>query len=235
MSAIHCTGPAIPLLHVSAEMKVMAVHVVRYTPRTGSRTARLLEHAIAQLDPAPVVTDLATTLPPLFDTTRVDGYVARNYGGIEPAAETAAALAPMDRYVEQLRAADRIILATPMYNFGLPAAVKAWFDAVIQKDRTWTVRDGAYEGWLTGHRALLITTSSGQYEDGPGSYDLLTPTVRQLFGFMGFAGVDVVAGQGTAAPAEVVDRRMAQARAEIDRVIAAWKSEAPTSRAQPAR
>lgn len=202
----------------------MSTLVVRYTPRSGSRTANLLKHACAQLSGAVSEIDLAANLPPLFDTTRVDGYVARNYGGAEIDGAAQAALAPMDAHVEQLRAADRVILATPMYNFGLPGAVKAWFDAVIQKDRTWTIRGGQYQGWLTKHRALVLYTSGGRYEDAPGSFDLLTPTVRQLFGFMGFASVDVVSGQGMAAPEEAVARSLADARARIDKVIAQWRA-----------
>lgn len=202
----------------------MKLHVVRYTPRTGSRTERLLDHALAQLDVTPTVTDLGASLPPLFDTTRVDAYVARNYGGAELSSQAAASLKPMDAYVDKLRAADRVILATPMHNFGLPAPVKAWFDAVIQKDRTWTVRDGQYEGWMTGHKALVLYTSAGQYEEAPGSFDLLTPTVRQLFGFMGFNEIDVVAGQGTAADPDAVEQRLAAACGRIDGVIARWRA-----------
>ena len=114
----------------------MKVHIVRYTPRTGSRTAQLLEHAVSQLDPAAVtVTDLAARVPPVFDQRTVDAYIQRNYAGQTLDAEAAQGLAPMDRYVEALRAADHVILATPMYNFALPGAVKAWFDAIIQKDQ----------------------------------------------------------------------------------------------------
>ncbi|WP_198022108.1 hypothetical protein [Algiphilus aromaticivorans] len=72
----------------------MKLHVVRYTPRTGSRTARLLDHALAQLEVTPTVTDLGASQPPLFDTTRVDAYVARNYGGAELSAQAAAAIKP---------------------------------------------------------------------------------------------------------------------------------------------
>ena len=205
----------------------MKVHVVRYTPRTGSRTAQLLEHAVSQLDPAAVtVTDLAAHVPPVFDQRTVDAYIQRNYAGQTLDAEAAQGLAPMDRYVEALRAADHVILATPMYNFALPGAVKAWFDAVIQKDRTWTVRDGQYEGWLGDHRALLLYTSGGVYEEAPAGMDQLTPMVRQLFGFMGLSALDVVAAQGTAGAEASVASAMSQARARIDQVLAGWRADA---------
>lgn len=205
----------------------MKVHVVRYTPRTGSRTAQLLDHAVAQLHASSVtVTDLADPLPPALDNASVDAYIQRNYLGNTLDGAAAQALAPLDRYVEPLREADHIILATPMYNFGLPGAVKTWFDAVIQKGRTWTVREGNFEGWLTSHRALLLYTSGGQYEEAPAGMDMLTPAVRQLFGFMGIEALDVVAAQGTAGAEAAVDSAMSDARAGIDRVLATWQAEA---------
>lgn len=204
----------------------MRVHIVRYTPRTGSRTAQLLDHAVSQLGASSVTTtDLASPLPPALDAASVDAYVQRNYMGQALDAAGAQALAPLDRYVEQLRAADHLILATPMYNFGLPGAVKTWFDAVIQKDRTWTVRDGNYEGWLTGHHALVLYTSGGRHQEAPAGMDMLTPTVRQLFAFMGVPHIDIVAAQGTAGPDHVVDSAMSEARARIDRVLATWRAE----------
>ncbi|MHA7833924.1 MAG: FMN-dependent NADH-azoreductase [Algiphilus sp.] len=205
----------------------MKVNIVRYTPRTGSRTAQLLDHAVSQLDPETVtVTDLAAPLPPALDQRTVDAYIQRNYLGQAVDAEAAQALAPLDRYVDALRAADHVILATPMYNFGLPGAVKAWFDAVIQKDRTWTLRDGQYEGWLTGHKALLLYTSGGAYEEAPAGMDLLTPMARQLFGFMGVTAMDVVSAQGTAGGEDAVAQAMSQARARLDRVLATWRADA---------
>jgi len=205
----------------------MKVHVIRYTPRTGSRTAQLLDHTLAQLPASSLtITDLADPLPPALDTVSVDAYIQRNYLGKSLDAEGAQALAPMDRYVERLREADHVILATPMYNFGLPGAVKTWFDAVIQKDRTWTVREGRFEGWLTSHRALLLYTSGGQYEEAPAGMDMLTPTVRQLFAFMGLDALDVVAAQGTAGETTAVESAMSDARARIDRVLTTWRAEA---------
>ncbi|WP_420427742.1 FMN-dependent NADH-azoreductase [Algiphilus sp.] len=205
----------------------MKVHIVRYTPRTGSRTAQLVDYAVSQLDPSSVtVSDLAAPLPPALDQRTVDAYIQRNYLGQSVDAEAAQALAPLDHYVDALRAADHVILATPMYNFGLPGAVKAWFDAVIQKDRTWTIRDGRYEGWLTSHKALLLYTSGGAYEEAPGGMDLLTPMARQLFGFMGIPAMDVVSAQGTAGGEDAVTQAMSQARGQIDRVLATWRAEA---------
>jgi len=98
--------------------------------------------------------DLAAAPPPLLDRRSLPAYVRRNYLGETLAAEEAGALAAADRLVEQLIRADLVVLAFPLYNFSVPAPVKAWMDAVMQKGRTWAARDGRYAGLLHGRKAL---------------------------------------------------------------------------------
>lgn len=191
--------------------------VVRYTPRTGSHTAALLDHALAQVRGTVEVIDLASRPAAIFTPAAVDAYVQRNYLGQTPSAEGAQALAPMDADVERLLKADVLITAAPMYNFGLPAALKAFFDGVIQKGRTWNADANGYQGLMKGRKALALFSSGGVYE-GANSYDTYTPLARILLGFMGYEA-EVIGAMGTNQDAAAA---LAKAKAEVDARLPAW-------------
>lgn len=78
----------------------------------------------------------------------------------------AAELAPSDRYIEELEQADLIVMGTPMYNYGMPANLKAWFDQVIRVGRTFSF-DLARGDWplepVLGGKTLVLLTTTGEF------------------------------------------------------------------------
>lgn len=181
----------------------MRTLIVRYTPRTGSNTAKLVEAVQPSIAGEIEELELSRDLPELFDTQRVNAYGARNYGGQTLSPADVAAMAQMDRFAEQVQRADTVILAYPMYNFGVPAAVKAWFDAVLQKGKTWDAEKGAFTGLMKGKRALVLMTSAGTYADEyPASWDTATPQSRIAFSFMGFDSIEFAPAHGMSHPAQ---------------------------------
>lgn len=176
----------------------MKVLVVQYLPGgERSNTRKLLGAALAVLKTRQVeleVLDLVKDQPDFFSAESLGVYYERNYGGQTVAAERSASMAKMDRMTAQLKAADVLIMAFPMYNFSQPAAVKAWFDSVMQKGATWGFgADGAYEGLLKGRKALVLLTSGGTYEAGHPYEHALSLTKIHL-GFMGIEAEVVSAG-----------------------------------------
>ena len=196
---------------------------MRYTPRTGSRTATLVDHALAQLQTPVTELDLAKTLPELFDTARIDAYTRRNYGGQTLSADQAAAMAQMDRFTQQVIDAKLVILAFPVYNFSVPGAVKAWIDAVVQKNRTWTVNDGEYEGLMQGRRALVIATAGGPLSGDFAHLDHAVSLAKKQFEFMGFDAIDSVLAERLNANPDGVDEELASARSQIESVVRRWQ------------
>ena len=133
-------------------------------------------------------------LPDFLSPERIAVYYERNYGGQKVSAERLAYMAKMDRMTAQLKEADLVVVASPMYNFSQPAALKAWFDSVMQKGETWDFAPtGGYAGLLKGKKALIISTSGGAYEPGHPYEHFLTLTKIHL-GFMGFETEAVTAG-----------------------------------------
>ena len=114
------------------------------------------------------------------------------------------ALAISDELVSELVQSDEIILSTPMYNFAVPAALKAWIDHIVRAGKTFRYTgDGAPEGLLVGKqkKVLAIITSAGSYAEGSGwtALDYEVPYLRFIFGFIGITDVRFIQAGGTRA------------------------------------
>lgn len=114
------------------------------------------------------------------------------------------ALALSDQLISEIVQADEIVLATPMYNFAVPAALKAWVDHVVRAGKTFRYTTaGTPEGLLAGKnkKVIAIIASGGSYAEGTGLTALghEIPYLRFIFGFMGIIDVRFVQAGGTGA------------------------------------
>ena len=112
--------------------------------------------------------------------------------------EQQAAIAVSNELVDELMAADEIVIGTPMYDFGVPAALKGWVDHVVRLGRTFNTK---YEGLAASKKARIVLATGGNY--GPGAYmekaDYVSPYIRFIFGFIGIKDVDIyLAGETSA-------------------------------------
>lgn len=143
--------------------------------------------------------------------------------GIRGVAETDAeqeAQALSDRLIDELREAELIVIGAPMYNFGMPSTLKAWFDHVLRARVTFRYTEDGPEGLLNGKRAIVIETRAGVYSEGPASaMDSQEPHIRTLLGFMGITDVRFVRVEGLAFGEEAASKAIEAARAELDQVV----------------
>jgi len=114
------------------------------------------------------------------------------------------ALALSDKLVSEVLEADEIILGTPMYNFAVPAALKAWIDHVVRAGKTFRyTATGTPEGLLAGKgkKVLVIVASGGSYPEGTPMVTLNyeVPYLRFILGFMGLTDVRFIHAGGTGA------------------------------------
>ena len=118
--------------------------------------------------------------------------------------ETKAALRLSDELVSELLAADHLVIATPVYNYNVPAALKAWIDHIVRKGLTLGF-DG--KGLLTNKKATILLASGGIYTDGSPirDRDIATHYLRLILGVIGITDVTFIAGGG----AKAVDLREA--------------------------
>ncbi len=112
----------------------------------------------------------------------------------EPDARNAAqrqALAKSDELVAEVMAADVLVIATPIYNFSVPASLKAWIDQVARARLTFRYTEYGPEGLLTGKKAYILAATGGT-EVGS-AIDFATPWLTFVLGFLGITDVEVIA------------------------------------------
>lgn len=149
---------------------------------------------------------------PFVDAAWVDANLA------DPDARDASqreALAGSDALVAEVMAADVLLIATPIYNFGVPASLKAWIDQIARARLTFRYTEQGPQGLLTGKKVYILTATGGT-EVGS-AIDFATPWLRFVLGFLGITDVGVIAAdrgmvRGDAARQSAVEH--------IDRVLA---------------
>ncbi len=111
----------------------------------------------------------------------------------ERSAEQRAALAESDALVAELKAADVVVIGAPIYNFGVPAALKAWIDMVARARLTFRYTENGPEGLLEGKQAYVVIASGGVPVDS--AVDFATPYLRHALAFIGITNVEVIAAE----------------------------------------
>ena len=123
------------------------------------------------------------------------------------------AVAESDRLIAELQAAEVVIIGLPMYNFGVPSTLKAYFDHVARAGVTFRYTAEGPEGLLAGKKAYVFATRGGRYAGTPS--DLQTAYVRQFLGFLGIRDVVFVYAEGLALGTAQRDAAVAHASARI--------------------
>lgn len=144
---------------------------------------------------------------------------AETVAGIRGVAESEAeqrTLALSDALVAELQAAELIVIAAPMYNFGMSSTLKTWFDHVLRARVTFRYTENGPEGLLKGRKAVVIESRAGLYSEGPGAaMDSQEPHIRTLLGFMGFDDVEFVRAEKLAFGPEAAEQSIGGA---VDRL-----------------
>ncbi len=158
---------------------------------TGSVTRALTDKLVARLraaNPASEVVhrDLADGVP-MVD----EAWIGANF--TDPAERDdaqRAALAGSDRLVAEIKQADTLVIGLPIYNFGVPAAFKAWIDMIARARETFRYTEAGPEGLMTGKRALIVVASGGVPVGS--AADFATPYVRHVLAFIGITEVEFI-------------------------------------------
>lgn len=160
------------------------------------------------------VRDLARDPVPHLDATLLGSWMtpAEQHGEAEQAA-----LARSNLLTDELLAADVLVLAAPMYNFGIPSTLKAWLDHVLRAGVTFKYTETGPQGLLSGKRAVVLTARGGIYAGG--SMDHQEPYLRQALAFIGIHDVRFVHAEGLNLGAEFLERGLAGAKAQLTELV----------------
>ena len=162
-----------------------------------------------------IVRDLAREPVPHLTAERFAAFLAR------PEARTPeqrAVAAYSDRLIDELQRADTIALGLPMYNFGIPSMLKAYFDHVARAGVTFRYTDRGPVGMLTGKKAWVFATRGGRYAGTP--QDMQTGYLRSFLAFLGITDVEFVYAEGLAVSDASKAAALAAAATEIERTAA---------------
>jgi FMN-dependent NADH-azoreductase len=202
----------------------MKTLVVKYLPRgERSHTKKLLDAFLDEVTGTEIVElDLCEDVPDLFLPDRLASYIHRNYLGEELSPEQAALMAKMDRMAQQLVDTDALVLATSMNNFSFPAVVKAWFDSVMLKGKTWDAGEDGFVGLMAGKRALMVMASGGIWKDELAYMEHGESLAKVEFAFMGYSPVDTVRADGMNMPNVDADAVVAERCLTVREIARTW-------------
>ena len=103
--------------------------------------------------------------------------------------------------VEQIKSADIVVLGVPLYNFSIPASLKAWIDQIARANETFSYATGSPQGLLTGKKVYLAIASGGVYSEGMmKAFDFTENYLRTVLGFMGLTDISTFRLEGIFVP-----------------------------------
>ena len=204
-------------------MKTLIINAHPDPHAAEAATNRMVQHLVARLPAGSTeIVNLAETDIQPLDKDMLDAIVHAVFQRQQPDSGQRALLARSGEVIVQVKSAPRLVIAYPMYNFGIPARLKDWLDNLVVPGETFRYgADGTPRGLMSAHKVLLFQASGSVYTDGPmAQMDFASSYLKTLLGgFLGFASVDTIYAEGTASNWDVAVQR---ACAEIDAVFGSF-------------
>ena len=181
----------------------------------GSQSTRLANELVERLraaHPAAALTlrDLTAAPHPALDEATLGALFT-------PAdvrsAEQHARVALDQALIDEVKAADVIVIGVPMVNFGITSQLKNWIDAVMKAGVTFKYTASGPVGLVEGKKVYAVLTRGGIYRDQP--HDSIVPYLRQALGFLGMTDIEFIYAEGLAMGPDAEAKALATARAEI--------------------
>lgn len=185
----------------------MTKHILRVDAsmrKDGSQSRELADKTIAKLSAEQNVSvalrDLTDAIPHVDEA-----WINANF--TDPEARTNGqreVLSFSDKLVSELKQADTLVIATPIYNFGVPAAFKAWIDLVARARETFRYSENGPVGLLEGKQAIVIITSGGTSLGS--DMDFVSGWLRHVLGFIGINDVTIIDSSGLMKTPEIFEQ-----------------------------
>src|SRR5438552_17932030 len=189
--------------------------------RDASQSTRLARRVVERLrETAPestlTVRDLSNVPHPVLDEAALGALFTP---ADQRTDEQAVRVALDDALIAEIQAADVVVLGVPMYNFGVPAQLKNWIDAISRVGVTFRYTEKGPEGLIKGKKVYVALTRGGQYRNTPS--DTQVPYLKTIFTFLGLTDVQFVYAEGLAMGADAERNGIASAHEQIEEALAA--------------
>lgn len=186
---------------------------------SGSQSTQLADSIVSRLlaqrpEARVTVRDLASDPHPMQDEATLQALFTPED---QRTPEQLARIALDDAAITQAREADVLVLGVPMYNFGVPAQLKHWIDAISRAGVTFKYTEQGPIGLLQGKQVYVALTRGGLHKDTPA--DTITPFLRTVLGFLGMDDVRMIFAEGLALGPEAADQALRAAQDEIEAVV----------------
>ena len=199
-----------PRGQASLSTKIASALADRLTSEPGAtlKIRDLAAEALPHINPAYVV---GRMLPPEQRT---------------PAQAEAAALA--ETLIDELKAADVVVIAASMINFAPSSTLKAWIDHIVWPGRTMIPTKSGPEGLITGKKVYLVVASGGVYSSGPmAANDMLVPYLKQILGFIGITDIETIRAEAQSFGPEAAEKGAATAMDQVAVVARTVRARTP--------
>jgi FMN-dependent NADH-azoreductase len=194
-----------------AMTKVLQINTsIHSEAATSSRLASEFTDALAERGAAVVTRDLAREPVPHLDAARFAAFVTKPE---ERTPDQQAVAAYSDGLIAEIRDADVVVIGLPMYNFGVPSQLKAYFDHIARAGATFRYTETGPVGLLTGKKGYVFATRGGVHAGTP--IDTETAYVRDFLRFLGIGEVEFVYAEGLALGPAQREASVTNARAAI--------------------
>ncbi|MGE0281228.1 MAG: FMN-dependent NADH-azoreductase [Rhizobiaceae bacterium] len=126
-----------------------------------------------------------------------------------------------DAAVDELLAADHIVLATGLINFSISSTLKSWIDHISRSGRTFKYGANGPEGLVTGKKVYIVLASGGVYSEGPAAVmDFAVPYLKSVLAFNGMTDVEVIRVEGVGMGEDAVKAALAKAESRVEAIAA---------------
>ena len=200
-------------------MKILQVN--SSARREASQSTRLAHRIVERLlqatpDATVTVRDLGADPHPVLDEAALGALFTPE---AQRTLEQAARVALDDELIAQVQAADVVVLGVPMYNFGVPAQLKNWIDAIMRAGVTFRYGAEGPEGLLKGRKVFVALARGGLSRDTPA--DTQVPYLQTVLAFLGMTDVQLVYAEGLNMGNEAQQKGIASALEQIEELVAA--------------
>ena len=182
-----------------------------------TRLAKFMSERLLRQNPSARITvrDLASNPQPMLDEQALQALFTPEHARTALQAER---VALDDALIAEIQSADIVVLGVPMYNFGVPAQLKNWIDAISRAKVTFQYTEKGPEGLLKGKKVYVVLTRGGVYRNTPA--DSQVPYLKTVLSFLGMNDVEFVYAEGMAMGPEAEQSAIASAREQIELVVA---------------
>ncbi len=162
------------------------------------------------------IRDLAKTPAPIYDNQIMQAFFSPQDQLTEQQIKVAA---PSLEYIEELKAADIIVFASPMHNFGITTLLKSYIDQICRMGLTFQYTEDGPEGFIKDKKALIITSAGGDFQQASEKHkDFQTPYLKHVLNFIGIEDIEVVPVQGVGFGEEAAKQAKSKAKQDLTRM-----------------